>query len=224
VVTKGWEITLIIAARYSFNGGAEVVAKQYPHLLTELEMAIAAVNAEEHRTKKSKEKTMMGRMLYSPIALNKAIKKSLFAGNWVNKRVECLYSSEYYTEEYKTKVTENVGFREMDFVKEKLGIEIQFGKYSFMVYNVAAKMTIFRNLGHIDTGIEVVPVKQFALQMSSGVSYFEQFTWDLEQRGVSNIDVPVLILGVDSEIGTEGKRPRKHPIEPIASPDIEQKQ
>jgi hypothetical protein len=33
--------------------------------------------------------------------------------------------------------------------------------------------------------------------MSSGVSYFEQFVWDLEQRGTSNIDVPVFVLGVD---------------------------
>ena len=65
-----------------------------------------------------------------------------------------------------------------------------------MVYNVAAKMTIFKNLGVIEAGIEIVPVKELALQMSSGVSYFEQFTWDLEKRGVSNIDTPVLILGI----------------------------
>ena len=203
---------MIIAARYSFNGGLEEVAKRYPNLLIEIEAAISSVNAEEHRIKESKEKTMMGQMLYSPVSLNSAIKKHLFAIGWQNRRVECRYSTEYYTENYKNTVTENVGFREMDFIKEKLGVEIQFGKYSFMVYNVAAKMTIFRNLGHIDVGIEVVPVKQFALQMSSGVSYFEQFTWDLEQRGISNIDVPVLILGIDSETGTEGKRPRKRLI------------
>jgi hypothetical protein len=40
-------------------------------------------------------------------------------------------------------------------------------------------------------------VKDFADAMSSGVSYFEQFIWDLEQRGVSNIDIPALILGID---------------------------
>jgi hypothetical protein len=85
----------------------------------------------------------------------------------------------------------------MDFVKEKLGVEVQFGKYAFMVYNVAAKMTIFKNLSYIDTGIEIVPIKAFADKMSTGVSYFEQFVWDLEKRGVSNIDIPVLIIGVD---------------------------
>ena len=63
---------------------------------------------------------------------------------------------------------------------------------------VCAKMTIFKNLGYIDSGVEIVPVKRFADQMSTGVSYFEQFVWDLEHRGVSNIDVPVLIIGVDS--------------------------
>lgn len=84
----------------------------------------------------------------------------------------------------------------MDFIKNKLGVEVQFGKYSFMVYNVCLKMTIFHNMGFIDVGIEIVPVKELAEDMSSGVSYFEQFVWDLEQRGVSDIDIPVLILGV----------------------------
>lgn len=81
---------------------------------------------------------------------------------------------------------------------EKLGVEVQFGKYAFMVYNVCAKMTIFSKLGHIDCGVEIVPVKAFAEEMSSGVSYFEQFVWDLESRGVADIDVPVLILGIDA--------------------------
>lgn len=86
----------------------------------------------------------------------------------------------------------------MDFKKEKLGVEVQFGKYAFMVYNVCAKMTIFSNLGIIDMGVEIVPIKQFADEMSTGVSYFEQFVWDLENRGVSDIDIPVLILGIDA--------------------------
>jgi len=65
-----------------------------------------------------------------------------------------------------------------------------------MVYNVCAKMIIFHNLNVIDAGIEIVPVKSFANEMSTGVSYFEQFVWDLETRGVSNIDIPVLVLGI----------------------------
>ena len=65
--------------------------------------------------------------------------------------------------------------------------------------NMCAKMTIFARLGVIDCGVEIVPVKAFAEEMSTGVSYFEQFVWDLEHRGVSDIDIPVLILGIDTD-------------------------
>jgi hypothetical protein len=46
-----------------------------------------------------------------------------------------------------------------------------------------------------ECGVEIVPVKSLSAHMSSGVSYFEQFVWDLRNRRVSNIDVPGLILG-----------------------------
>lgn len=98
---------------------------------------------------------------------------------------------------YQNKETKGA-FREMDFIKDDLGVEIQFGKYAFMVYNVCAKMTIFNKLGYIKYGIEVVPIKELAESMSTGVSYFEQFVWDLEHRGVSDIDIPVLIYGINA--------------------------
>ena len=66
-----------------------------------------------------------------------------------------------------------------------------------MVYNVCAKMIIFNKMGFIDSGIEIVPMKQFADDMSTGVSYFEQIAWDLDHRGASDINIPVLIVGID---------------------------
>jgi hypothetical protein len=107
---------------------------------------------------------------------------------------------------------EHIGFREMDAVKNKLGVEVQFGKYAFMIYNVAAKMTIFAKRGIIDSGIEIVPMLSLANEMSSGVSYFEQIKTDLECRGVSNIDIPILILGVDAV-----KRPRQFSLKEFVS-------
>jgi hypothetical protein len=58
-------------------------------------------------------------------------------------------------------------------------------------------MTIFHNHNIIDAGIEIVPTKNMADQMSSGVSYFEQIKWDLENRGVADIDIPVIVMGID---------------------------
>ncbi len=187
-----------IAGIYSFNRGEESVKEKYPDLLKEVGTAIAQVDASQCKTKRSKEKTMRGAKLYSPKVLNRRFRDAFFGIGWKSVRVACDYPLQYYASGYAPKKLRSGAFREMDFVKRKLGIEVQFGKYAFMVYNVAAKMTIFSNLGHIDTGVEIVPVKAMADEMSSGVSYFEQFVWDLEKRGVSNIDVPVLILGIDA--------------------------
>lgn len=186
-----------VVASYSFNGGEDAVKSKYPDLLRQVLDAVAAVNADELKTKTSKEKTMPGRMLYNPGALNKAFKAVFEERGWRSQKVACEYSTDYYKKGYRPGHTARGAFREMDFVKRKLGVEVQFGKYAFMVYNVCAKMTIFAKMGFIDTGIEIVPVKGFADHMSTGVSYFEQFVWDLEHRGISDIDVPVLILGID---------------------------
>lgn len=185
-------------AEYSFNDGKAAVEKTYPHLFKEVVKAVATVNADSHKTKSSKEKTMPGRMFFNPKSMNRAFESFFLALGWEKKKALSVYSTEYYIEGYKPSGTARGAFREMDFVKEKLGLEVQFGKYAFMVYNVCAKMTIFHKLGLIDTGIEIVPVKGFADHMSTGVSYFEQFVWDLEQRGIADIDIPVLILGIDS--------------------------
>ncbi|MDR2704983.1 MAG: hypothetical protein LBC02_04310 [Planctomycetaceae bacterium] len=186
-----------IAGEYSFNNGQEIVQTKYPKLLDEIKNVIAFVDALKCKTKTSKEKTMAEKLLFSPSKLNDCFKKHFTSSGWGTVRIACDYPTKYYVKDYHPKPLQKGAFREMDFVKDKLGIEVQFGKYSFMVYNVAAKMTIFKNLGYIDTGIEIVPVKSLADEMSSGVSYFEQFVWDLENRGISNIDVPVLILGID---------------------------
>ena len=184
-----------VVAKYSHKNGAEFVARNFPSELVEIYEIINLVDASKCRTKESKEKTMIGEMLYSPVEMNKLFAKEFDKNEWRKQRVGCEYSDRYYVEDYINECRN--GFREMDFIKNKLGVEVQFGKYAFMVYNVCAKMTIFNKRGFIDAGVEIVPVKRLQEKMSTGVSYFEQFVWDLEERGVADIDIPVFVLGVD---------------------------
>lgn len=46
-------------------------------------------------------------------------------------------------------------------------------------------------------GVEIVPMLSLSNSMSTGVSYFEQMKSDLEYRGESDIDIPMLVLGID---------------------------
>ncbi len=188
---------MIIAGVYSFNSGREIIEAEYAAELRDVEQSIAAVNSKKYKTKTSREKTMPGKRLYHPDSLNRAFEREFKKRSWqTHNRIHCDYPTQYYIHGYQPSTKSKGAFRDIDFVKNKVGTEVQFGKYSFMVYNVCAKMTIFHKMGLIDVGIEIVPVKDFVVEMSSGVSYFEQFVWDLEQRGVSDIDIPVLILGI----------------------------
>jgi hypothetical protein len=183
---------------YSFKHGHSIVSEKYPEELAEILGAIASIDASLYKNKVSEEITTTGTIFYSPKGLNVAFKEQLLPLTWKPVKVQCEYPTQYYVSGYHPGSIKGA-FREMDFVKNRVGIEVQFGKYSFMVYNVAAKMTIFHKLGHIDVGVEIVPAKDLAAEMSSGVSYFEQLAWDLDQRGTSDIDIPVLVLGITKD-------------------------
>ena len=184
-----------VVAIYDIKGAKEIMEEEYYAELKEIYDVIADIDSRSLRIKISKEKTKFGKTLYSPKAINEAFRKRFTDLEWKPVRIECEYTEAFYINGYEPPPLKPA-FREMDFVKNRVGVEVQFGKYAFMVYNVCAKMTIFHNLNHIDIGIEIVPVKELQLQMSTGVSYFEQFVWDLESRGEADIDIPVLILGV----------------------------
>jgi len=187
---------MIIAGIYSFNHGQQVIEDKYGAELQEIEQVIAAIDSRLHKTKVSREKTMRGRRLYRPGSLNRAFQQEFEARQWQKYKVHCEYPTEFYVRGYQPVAFARGAFREIDFVKNYVGVEVQLGKYAFMVYNVCAKMTIFHKMGVIDVGVEIVPLKDFANEMSTGVSCFEQFVWDLEHRGVADIDIPVLILGI----------------------------
>src|SRR5438105_489963 len=89
-----------IAGVYSFNNGKEVIAKQHRSELEEVLQVIEAVDAENCKTKISKEKTMRDKVLYSPPALNKAFKEQFAIRKWMNYKVIAEYSKEYYVPGY----------------------------------------------------------------------------------------------------------------------------
>ncbi|MDE3091732.1 MAG: restriction endonuclease, partial [Chloroflexota bacterium] len=137
-----------------------------------------------------------GRTNKSQELLHRAFVREFMARQWQKCKVEWKLPEKFYIRGYEPSFGSESQVRQMDFVKNRVGTEIHFEKHKSVIYDVAAKMTIFHNLDIIDVGVEIVPVKDFADDMSTGVSYFEQFVWDLEHRGVSNIDIPILILGI----------------------------
>ena len=76
-----------IVGIYSFNKGKKYIKKHYPKLLKEIHRIIELVDASSCKVKISKEKTMKGKSLYSPIKLNQEFKKLFKAKQW--KNIDC---------------------------------------------------------------------------------------------------------------------------------------
>lgn len=74
-----------IVGIYSFNGGEKAVLRKYAKELNEVKKILAQVDAEKHKTKTSREKTMPDKMLYSPRSLNKEISHGFLKFGWEKK-------------------------------------------------------------------------------------------------------------------------------------------
>jgi hypothetical protein len=192
-----------ISSIYSFNGGIEFMNEYHNCELKQIQTVIEKINARKFKTKVSKEKKMKGKLLYSQVKLNLEFKR-LFGtqdinGGWERKRIDCDYAPLQCKDGFVSQTKCLKGFREIDFVKSKVGVEVQFGKYSFMVYDILGKIPVFKKLGLIDCGVEIVPTKRFAESMCSGVSCYEQLVWDLNMIGNTSPSVPVVVIGISDK-------------------------
>jgi len=186
---------------YSYNGGGLFIEQHFPSELAEIRDAIIAVDAADTRLKESKEKNMFGRMLYSPKALNKALlDDKLYLQGWTKPKIKYKLTIVGRSKPYR-------GYFEADGLKNGLGLEVQFGKYAFLGWDILGKMPIFAQRNYFIAGVEVVPMASFrgSRQMSSGIGCFEQIKNMLELRGASNLDIPVLILGIAPDKVVPGK-------------------
>ena len=186
-----------IVYEYSHLGGSEILQVRYPECHRDIYEIIAAVTAQ--RTKVSKEKTMRGRKLYSPRDMNRQFREA-FKG-----RGYCELRDTYTITIPHSDVVIPGVFKQIDFVKDNVLIEVQFGKYAFMFYDMA-KFQYFFNENKADVGVEIVPCHALKRQMSTGVSYGEQLVYDIERlkRHFPAVPVKVMLIDADEDIAALG--------------------
>jgi len=183
-----------IAQEYSHKGGKEFITAQHSAEYEEIKGAIASIDAVASLCKKSDEKTKES-LIFSPVVLNDYLKKYLCELNWTEK----VPGSAKGFREPRISMGAGGEFREMDGIKNKVGLEIQFGKYAFMAYDILSKMPIFAQRGLIECGIELVAMPSIVKNMSTGVSSYTQIVAELQERGHSDLDIPTLIIGIDCD-------------------------
>lgn len=199
-----------IVETYSHLNGLEFLLVHKLDLWKEIQSVISTVNAEKCKTKVSKEKTMKGKLLYSPIEMNSEFNKLLRVKDWQESRVnywvtkneKLIRKTLTLPPEEQKKEIETAGdtpifsYNQTDFVKHRVAIEVQFGKYSFVAYDLFVKHLAFYIGDRIDVGIEILPMKSLQSQMSSGVAYYEGELYNVVRQGRGVPAVPLVIIGI----------------------------
>ena len=200
-----------IVETYSHLNGLEYLLVHKPQLWQEIQDVIQEVDGNACKTKVSKEKTMKGRLLFSPIDMNKSFKRLLEDKGWTESRVSYWVTKdeklirktlsmppEQQREEIEQADSSPIySYNQTDFVKDRVAIEVQFGKYSFVAYDLFVKHLAFYIGDKIDVGIEILPMKQLQSQMSSGVSYYEGELYNVIRQGRGVPAVPLVIVGIE---------------------------
>jgi hypothetical protein len=200
-----------IVENYSHLNGLEYLLVHKPNLWREIQSVISHVDAEKFKTKVSKEKTMRGKILYSPVGMNAEFKRLLRGKSWEESRVsywvtkseKLIRKTLTMTPEAQKKEIEAAGevpifsYNQTDFVKDRVAVEVQFGKYSFVAYDLFVKHLAFYVGNHIDVGIEVLPMKSLQSQMSSGVAYYEGEFYNVVRQGRGVPAVPLVLIGIE---------------------------
>ena len=200
-----------IGAMYSHLNGFEWIQYHQKEMWGEIEQIIEAFDAEDYRTKVSKERTMKGKMLFSPADLNSRIKKDFEGLGWYESRTNYWETDDYnligktmhLKADEQKRVIESFGkepirsYNQTDFVKNRIAVEVQFGKYSFIAYDLFVKHLAFYVGDTIDVGIEILPMKSMQAEMSSGPGYYEGALYDLARQGRGVPAVPLVLIGIE---------------------------
>ena len=199
-----------IVETYSHLNGLEYLLVHKAKLWEEVKSVIINVDREKCKTKISEEKTKIGKLLYSPKEMNSEFKKLLNSNNWEESKVSYWvtkserlirqtlnHSPELQKEEIiKAGETPIFSYNQTDFVKERVAVEVQFGKYAFVAYDLFVKHLAFYVGDKIDVGIEILPMKKLQSEMSSGVPYYEGELYNVVRQGRGVPAVPLIIVGI----------------------------
>jgi len=200
-----------IIEKYSHLNGEEYLLVHHKNVYKEITDIIQSVDTDRFRTKVSKEKTMKGKLLYNPDALNREFKRLFKQRDWKDIRYSYYVTTNYsIMQELITLPLERqkefligkgvtspiYSYKQTDFVKDNIAIEVQFGKYAFVAYDLFVKHLLFYSGGVINVGIEVLPMKSMQSEMSTGIAYYEGEVYNVLRHGRNNPPVPLLIIGV----------------------------
>lgn len=202
-----------IANQYNHLNGLEFLIVNKPKLWKQIQDAILAIDANRF-LKKSKDKTKTGKTIYSQKLLNKEFERILNPLGWKSQKTPYYVTSDLVVARDISQMRdkkEQAAYimrkgleplstnNQVDFVKDRVAVEVQFGKYFSVAYDLHVKHTFFYLRDDIDVGIEIIPTREMMRRMDTGVAWFENEVANVIREGRSNPTVPLVIIGIEPD-------------------------
>ena len=197
-----------IAAYHSYFNGLEHLLVHKPELWGEIENALKSVDAEACRANTTAAKQSEDKRRYSTIAMCGAMKAAFEGLRWTGIERNARVMEEggiggsrtvrIVVERGEDSERETLidSYDHTDFVKDRVALEVQFGKYAFVAFDLFVKHLAFYLGDVIEVGVEILPMKELQGEMSSGPSYYEGELYNLIREGSSVPAVPLVLVGV----------------------------
>ena len=202
-----------VANFYSHLNGYEYMLVHRRPLWDEITGAIESIDANQY-TKISQAKPTFGHTKYDQKALNQQFKDILSPHGWQSVTTPYYVTDDIATareiagirdRQQQRQIIESRGLpaygtnNQVDFVKDRVAVEVQFGKYFSVAYDLHVKHTFFFLRNDIGVGIEIIPTRAMCLKMDTGVAWFENEVANVIREGRSNPTVPIVMIGIEPE-------------------------
>ena len=117
----------------------------------------------------------------------KTSRKKLYNQNQINKEFKKLFSRKNW----------KASHSQTDFMKDRVSVEMQIGKYPSVTYELFAKHWVSYIGDTIDVGIEILPMKSLQKKMTSEVTCYENELANVTHQKHGIFAVPIVLIGVE---------------------------
>lgn len=126
---------------------------------------------------------------YSPVALHGKFDLTFKKYSWIPANLENRITLGNKTEEA-------IHYTQLDTLKNTVGIDVNFGKYSFAESSIFVKFPIFIQSGRIKIAVLLLPSRELQREMTPGVSSIEMISNRIKALTFLPVKYPLAILGM----------------------------
>ncbi len=199
-----------------FNGAKEIIEDLVPGLLDRTIKTLKSLKPyslikTEYETKiKNKKEIKETRAIFNGGALNRKLKaefkkegwkaywKSYFKIDYSNHDVGEKKPSMKISDLDKPEKTIITYYKEVDFYRDNIGMEVQFAHDTSTSYDLFQKFPIFYKRKEIEVGIEICPTTEMMTHMTSKTSSYDKALNHILEFG-KDYKVPIILIGLTPE-------------------------